>query len=446
MKYKILVADDEENIIEYYQTIFATPDSSRWSMLSTIPLPDAETEEVESNNTLQDFLDPEDHFSIDYVSQGEDAIAQVKQSITSGDHYALLLLDIRMPPGLDGLQTAERIRELDSNIQIFIVSAYSDYSIDTIQQALQQDVLVLQKPFYADDLLQFAADAIRSWRRGEEITTLKWRISQQAHLFDDISWSADLTTTRFFPSRSMLSILGAREGEIPTFPDFLRRLREEEQAQFENYFHYGRTTFSLLQGITGTRSQPIWLQSYGQIFYDNQGRPNHIIASCQQLARQSRGNDPAYQAYIDDYKELNRLSVLHRASGIPVRGEFIEQCQKTIHAKQHATLLLIHLNGLRDAGKKYGSLATTQLIPICVRRSSKVLQREHQFFLYTADVLALYLPGKLTRELIMAMVDRLEEALYFIHSPSMLKVRVSATIDNYQLPEQQEQVATLLSE
>jgi CheY-like chemotaxis protein len=58
------------------------------------------------------------HFSLDYAFQGQEAVKKVKQAIKDGKPYALAFIDIRMPPGWDGLKTIQQIWDLDDDIQV----------------------------------------------------------------------------------------------------------------------------------------------------------------------------------------------------------------------------------------------------------------------------------------------------------------------------------------
>src|SRR3989338_5558640 len=66
-------------------------------------------------------------FIIDSANQGQEGLEKIKTALQQGMPYALAFVDIRMPPGWDGIETIKHIWAVDPQIQIVICSAYSDY-------------------------------------------------------------------------------------------------------------------------------------------------------------------------------------------------------------------------------------------------------------------------------------------------------------------------------
>ena len=95
-------------------------------------------------------------FEIDSAYQGQEALAMVSQSVANGHHYSVAFVDVRMPPGWDGIETTARLWEVDPDLQIVICTAYSDYSWDDMLSKLGHSdrVVVLKKPFDGIEVLQ----------------------------------------------------------------------------------------------------------------------------------------------------------------------------------------------------------------------------------------------------------------------------------------------------
>ncbi len=157
---RIIVIDDDQKMIDTYKGVLEPEESSvtEFAQLAGIELP-AQTE----------------RFDASYAMQGEEGAKRVEEGINGGEPYTVAFIDMRMPPGWDGLTTAVRLREIDPRIYIVIVTAYSDRSVDEIQGALERDVLLLRKPFNRDEIYQMARTMVDAWNRAEE----KRRVEQQ---------------------------------------------------------------------------------------------------------------------------------------------------------------------------------------------------------------------------------------------------------------------------
>lgn len=104
-------------------------------------------------------------FEVDSAMQGKEGLERVIQAAREGRPYALAFVDVRMPPGWDGVETTARLWEVDPDLQIVICTAYSDYSWDeTIERLGQTDrLLILKKPFDNVEVSQLAAALTAKW-------------------------------------------------------------------------------------------------------------------------------------------------------------------------------------------------------------------------------------------------------------------------------------------
>ena len=112
-------------------------------------------------------------FQIDTASQGQEGVERIKVSMKKGIPYALAFVDIRMPPGWNGIKTIQHIWEVDPNIQIVICTAFSDYSWkETIQELGTSDnLLILKKPFDTVAVRQLATALTKKWQLMQEVRT-----------------------------------------------------------------------------------------------------------------------------------------------------------------------------------------------------------------------------------------------------------------------------------
>ena len=105
-------------------------------------------------------------FTIDSAHQGQEGVEKVRQALEEGRPYSMAFVDMRMPPGWDGLETIEHLWAVDPHIQVVICSAHADYDwMDVVQRLGHSDqLLVLRKPFEPIEVLQCANSLTSKWR------------------------------------------------------------------------------------------------------------------------------------------------------------------------------------------------------------------------------------------------------------------------------------------
>jgi signal transduction histidine kinase/DNA-binding response OmpR family regulator len=117
-------------------------------------------------------------FEVDSAYQGQEGVLLVQKALQAGLPYAMAFVDVRMPPGWDGIETAQRIWAIDPDLQIVICTAYSDYSWGEMIEKLDRrdGLLILKKPFDIVEALQMAHALTEKWwlhrqfqRRMEEL-------------------------------------------------------------------------------------------------------------------------------------------------------------------------------------------------------------------------------------------------------------------------------------
>lgn len=151
LPYRVLVVDDNPSIHEDFRRILsaAAPDT----------LTDAESELFGKPDTPKNSASCDISFEVTSAMQGQVALEMVEQSLISDKRFHAAFVDMRMPPGWNGIETIKRIWQVDHEIQIVICSAYSDYSWSEIIEEIGNTdrLLVLKKPFEAVEVRQMAA-------------------------------------------------------------------------------------------------------------------------------------------------------------------------------------------------------------------------------------------------------------------------------------------------
>ncbi len=160
---RILVIDDNEMIHQDFAKILAPP-----------PSQDGAIDQMASSLFgAAEGGAPADAVRFDLTSalQGEDGVRVACSAREKGEPFALAFVDMRMPPGWDGLETISRMWVLDSEVQIVICTAYSDQSWEEITERLGQSdrLLILKKPFDAVEVLQLAHALTTKWSLAEKV-------------------------------------------------------------------------------------------------------------------------------------------------------------------------------------------------------------------------------------------------------------------------------------
>ncbi|MBN1553636.1 MAG: response regulator [Phycisphaerae bacterium] len=104
-------------------------------------------------------------FELDFAFQGQEGLEMVQRALKEHRPYAMAFVDVRMPPGWDGIETIQRIWQVDPELQMVICTAYSDYSLKEILKKLgkTEKLLILKKPFDAIEVYQLAIAITEKW-------------------------------------------------------------------------------------------------------------------------------------------------------------------------------------------------------------------------------------------------------------------------------------------
>jgi len=154
-------------------------------------------------------------FQIDSAFQGQEGLDLIEKSLQENRPYAMAFVDVRMPPGWDGVETTALIWEKYPDLQVVICTAYSDYSWEDMLKKLgySDRLVILKKPFDNIEVLQLAISM-----------TEKWRLYQQAKLrLDDLEKMVCVRTVE----------LEKTNGELAAANDLLKLATERTQKMAE---------------------------------------------------------------------------------------------------------------------------------------------------------------------------------------------------------------------
>jgi PAS domain S-box-containing protein len=155
---RILVVDDEQTILDEFREILSPPTQLNES---TRKFEDLYTKLFPATCLNSSAAS----FDLALCRQGDEAFEKVQAAIKQNAPFAVAFIDVRMPPGPDGVWTAEKIRALDPCIQIVVVTAYSDIDPSDISRRVTpaDKLLYLQKPFHPHEIRQFAVALASKW-------------------------------------------------------------------------------------------------------------------------------------------------------------------------------------------------------------------------------------------------------------------------------------------
>lgn len=110
-------------------------------------------------------------FEMDSAYQGAEGLELVQSALRRGRPYAMAFVDVRMPPGWDGIETTAKIWAIDPDLEIVICTAYAGCSWDEMVARLGQSdrLVILKKPFETVEILQLASALTEKWCLHEEV-------------------------------------------------------------------------------------------------------------------------------------------------------------------------------------------------------------------------------------------------------------------------------------
>jgi len=160
--HRILIVDDNHAIHDDFRKIFAPPDATAETL---------DALEAALLDRPATSVDPGMVFELISAYQGREALDHVVTAAAAARPFALAFVDMRMPPGWDGLETIERLWQVDPHLQIVICSAYSDHSWSDLRARLgaRESLLILKKPFDTLEVVQCAHALATKWALARQL-------------------------------------------------------------------------------------------------------------------------------------------------------------------------------------------------------------------------------------------------------------------------------------
>lgn len=123
---RVLIADDDEYILECYREAFGETEATDY--MKALDALDAEL--FDAATDIKDVQ----KFDVVECKQGDEAIEKAKKAAKDGHPFDVVILDVRMPPGIDGVEAGSQIREFDPDVQIVFVTGFSDVPREELER------------------------------------------------------------------------------------------------------------------------------------------------------------------------------------------------------------------------------------------------------------------------------------------------------------------------
>ncbi len=138
-KLRVLIADDENAIVRIYSI----------GLLHYFA-PDPDSSGLVRDRSYLDEGENDDRPSIEITvcQQGTEAVTLCREAIESGTPFDVVVLDIRMPPGIDGIEAATEIRALDPRVPVLFVSGFAEYTLEQLRERMApaEQIDLIEKP------------------------------------------------------------------------------------------------------------------------------------------------------------------------------------------------------------------------------------------------------------------------------------------------------------
>ncbi|XZE44329.1 putative bifunctional diguanylate cyclase/phosphodiesterase [Pirellulaceae bacterium SH467] len=170
--HRVLIVDDNPSIHDDFMKVFREQPTE---------IPDLEDFDLDDPMGLENGATPSSS-ALRFASahQGHEALELVRTALEESDPFSLAFVDMRMPPGMDGLETVAKLWEIDPDLQVVICTAYSDHSWEDAIQVLGRthNLLILKKPFDDVEVLQMAEALTCKWAATREAGIKQWQLEE----------------------------------------------------------------------------------------------------------------------------------------------------------------------------------------------------------------------------------------------------------------------------
>ncbi len=181
-------------------------------------------------------------FDLLHASSGEEGCAIVRAARERGEPIAVAYVDVRMPPGIDGVEAVRRMRAVDREVEIVIMTAYSDKPLSAIVDDMERlhKLLYIRKPFAREELQQVTLSLVAKWNVERALATARRRLADGRRRLESLLDAAG-DAIAMYDREGRFVLANARYGRLIELPaEELRTTpREAAVARFAARFPTG---------------------------------------------------------------------------------------------------------------------------------------------------------------------------------------------------------------
>ena len=224
---RVLIADDDARVLASYKAAFSAMEQqqggSDLSAMAAALFDDNAPADIGTPKAAEN-----SGLLVTYVNQGMAAVEAVKASLLQGDPFQLIFLDMRMPPGINGKETARLIRQADADINIVMVTGYSDSSPSDVAKVAGplNKLYYVVKPFEIDEILQLTRALSEKWRIERELANANRKLEENVSMLELANIQISASEARVRHAAFHDSLTGT-----PNRAAFIRELAAKVAAQ-----------------------------------------------------------------------------------------------------------------------------------------------------------------------------------------------------------------------